>query len=263
MEANGRKGHWADRLYRPKTLREPTSGRDFLSKSRPAAESKVRGAGGGVTPAPAGPGRQSTGAMATPHPERPEQQPDRREPAEHLGSRGAASQERFLKLFLASECEVRRYVSALAPARADAEEIMQQTAVELWRKFEQFDLSLPFTPLACRFALNVSKQWLARKRRWQGVLAADLAERIADRRSQVEPVLAARLRHLDACLGKLPVEQRRIIDGYYFQKRSIDEVAAEARRTVTAAYKAIQRIRQALEECIARAERGERGEAGG
>jgi DNA-directed RNA polymerase specialized sigma24 family protein len=76
-------------------------------------------------------------------------------------------------------------------------------------------------------------------------------------------VLAARLRHLDACLGKLPVEQRRIIDGYYFQKRSIDEVAAEARRTVTAAYKAIQRIRQALEECIARAERGERGEAGG
>lgn len=205
--------------------------------------------------------------MATSHPERPEERRGERRgdkpPAGAPDSRGAASQERFLKLFLASESEVRRYVSALAPARADAEEIMQQTAVELWRKFEEFDLSLPFTPLACRFALNVAKQWLARKRRWQGVLAADLVETIADRRVELQPALDARLRHLDACLGKLPAEQRRIIDGYYFRKQPIDAVAAEARRTVAAAYKAMQRIRQALEECIARAESAERGEAGG
>lgn len=217
---------------------------------------------GGDCPAPTGPGRLSTGAMATPHPERPEQRRDRQEPADSATRRDAASQERFLKLFLESESEVRRYVSALAPARADAEEIMQQTAVELWRKFEQFDLNLPFTPLACRFALNVSKQWLARKRRWQGVLAADLAERIADRRVELQPALDARLRHLDTCLGKLPPEYRMIIDGYYFRKLPIDAVAAEARRTVAAAYKAMQRIRQALEECIERAELAERGEAG-
>lgn len=170
-------------------------------------------------------------------------------------SAGEPSHERFLQLFLASEREVYRYVSVLAPARVDAEEIVQQTAVELWRKFDQIDLSLPFTPLACRFALNVAKQWLARKRRWQGVVAADLADRIADRRSELLPALHARLRHLDACLDKLPVDQRRIIDGYYFERRSIEAVAAEARRTVAAAYKALQRIRAVLEECIDRAER--------
>ncbi len=214
-------------------------------------------AAGGDRPATAAPGRPSAGAMATPDEERAGTPGGHRFPE---GGRGnAASQERFLQLFLASEREVRRYVSALAPARADAEEIMQQTAVELWRKFEQFDLTQPFTPLACRFALNVAKQWLARKRRWQGLVAADLAERIADRRGELEPVLAARLRHLEACLGKLPAEQRRIIDGYYFRQQSIDAVAAEARRTVAAAYKSMQRIRQALEACIERAERGEAG----
>jgi RNA polymerase sigma-70 factor (ECF subfamily) len=170
-------------------------------------------------------------------------------------SAGEPSHERFLQLFLASEREVYRYISALAPARVDAEEILQQTAAELWRKFDRFDLSQPFTPLACRFALNVAKQWLARKRRWQGVVATDLADRIADRRAALLPEFQARLNHLEACLGKLPVEQRRIIEGYYFEQRSIEAVAAEANRTVAAAYKALQRIRGSLEACIDRAER--------
>jgi RNA polymerase sigma-70 factor (ECF subfamily) len=165
------------------------------------------------------------------------------------------SHERFLQLFLASEREVYRYVSALTPSRVDAEEIVQQTAIELFRKFHQFDLEQPFTPLACRFALNVAKQWLARKRRWQGVVVADLADRIADRRSQLLPAFHARLRHLDDCIDKLPGDQRRIIDSYYFRQQPILAVAADTRRTVAAVYKALQRIREALEKCITHAER--------
>lgn len=165
------------------------------------------------------------------------------------------SQERFLSLFLASEREVYRYVCAIAPAREDADEIMQQTAVELWRKFEQFDLSLPFTPLACRFALNVAKQWLERKRRWRTLLTDGLAERIADRREAALPAIHERLRHLETCLDKLPAGQRAIIEGYYFRKQTVGGVAAEAGRTVDAVYKALQRIRHALQECIEQAER--------
>jgi RNA polymerase sigma-70 factor (ECF subfamily) len=180
-------------------------------------------------------------------------------PPPQPSSRSTASQERFLQLFLSSEREVYRYIAAIAPARGDAEEIMQQTAVELWRKLDQFDLTQPFTPLACRFALNVAKQWLARKRRWQGVIAGDLADRIVDRRAEMLPRLDARLEYLEVCLEKLPLEQRRLIDGYYFRHGSIDAVAAEAKRSVAAAYKALQRIRRVLEECIERAERAEAG----
>jgi RNA polymerase sigma-70 factor, ECF subfamily len=164
------------------------------------------------------------------------------------------SQERFLSLFLASEREVYRYVCAIVPAREDADEIMQQTAVELWRKFDQFDLSLPFTPLACRFALNVAKQWLERKRRWRTLLSDGLAERIVDRREALLPAIHQRLKHLDACLDKLPASQRTIIEAYYFRKLPVGGVAAEVGRTVDAVYKALQRIRHALQECIERAE---------
>ena len=54
---------------------------------------------------------------------------------------------------------------------ADAEDIVQQTALTLWEKFDAYDSSQAFTPWACRFALNKTKQWIERRQRWQALLA--------------------------------------------------------------------------------------------
>jgi RNA polymerase sigma-70 factor, ECF subfamily len=45
-------------------------------------------------------------------------------------------------------------VAPLVPNVADAEDIVQQTAIALWEKFDAYDPAQPFTPWACRFALN-------------------------------------------------------------------------------------------------------------
>jgi len=58
----------------------------------------------------------------------------------------AVSSQRFLSLFLRSEREIFRYVAALVPNVTDAEDIVQQTAIALWEKFDTYDpahLSLP------------------------------------------------------------------------------------------------------------------------
>ena len=76
-----------------------------------------------------------------------------------------AAQQRFLSLFLRSEREVFRYVAALVPNVPDAEDIVQQTALALWEKFDAYDPTQPFTPWGCRFALNKAKQWMERRQR--------------------------------------------------------------------------------------------------
>src|SRR5215204_3828011 len=114
----------------------------------------------------------------------------------------AAAQQQFLSLFLRSEREIFRYVAALVPNVADAEDIVQQTALSLWEKFEAYDSSQPFTPWACRFALNKTKQWIERRQRWQTLLEAGLAEDLAHRREELRPELETRLRHLEGCLSK-------------------------------------------------------------
>src|SRR6187399_3544511 len=118
-----------------------------------------------------------------------------------------AAQQRFLSLFLRSEREIFRYVAVLVPNVADAEDIVQQTALALWEKFDAYDPNHPFTPWACRFALNKARQWIERRQRWQALLQGGLAEELAQRREELRPELESRLKHLERCLGKLPVEQ--------------------------------------------------------
>ncbi len=169
----------------------------------------------------------------------------------------AAAQQRFLSLFLRSEREVFRYVAALVPNVADAEDIVQQTALALWEKFDAYDAKQPFTPWACRFALNKARQWIERRQRWQALLDNGLAEELARRREELRPEFEARLRHLEGCLNKLPEEQRSIIEGYYYRRDGIEKLAQNSDRTVAATYKALQRIRQALQACVENATKPE------
>src|ERR1043166_1116934 len=105
----------------------------------------------------------------------------------------SAAQQQFLSLFLRSEREVFRYVAASVPNVADAEDIVQQTAIALWEKFDAYDPAQPFTPWACRFALNKARQWIERRQRWQTLLDEGLAEELMQRRESLRSELELRL----------------------------------------------------------------------
>jgi RNA polymerase sigma-70 factor, ECF subfamily len=161
-----------------------------------------------------------------------------------------AAQQRFLSLFLRSEREIFRYVAVLVPNVTDAEDIVQQTAMALWEKFDAYDPSQPFTPWACRFALNKARQWIERRQRWQALLNHGLAEELAQRRLELEPEFEQRLKHLEGCLGKLPETQRSLVEGYYYERASIETLAERSGRTEAATYKILQRVRDALQVCV-------------
>lgn len=147
-------------------------------------------------------------------------------------------------------------MAALVPNVADAEDIVQQTAIALWEKFDSYDPTQPFTPWACRFALNKTRQWLERRQRWQALLQGGLAEELAQRRDELRPELEVRLKHLEGCIGKLPAEQRSIVERYYYDRTGIEKVAGDSGRSVEATYKALQRIRASLQICIENAAKG-------
>jgi RNA polymerase sigma-70 factor, ECF subfamily len=165
-----------------------------------------------------------------------------------------SAQQRFLTLFLRSEREIFRYVATLVPNVVEAEEIVQQTALALWEKFDAYDSARPFTPWACRFALNKARQWIERRQRWQTLLAKGLAEELARRREELRPELERRFVQLEGCVAKLPEGDRAVLEGYYYRRSGIEALAEESGRTVEATYKMLQRIRRALKHCIENAE---------
>jgi RNA polymerase sigma-70 factor (ECF subfamily) len=160
--------------------------------------------------------------------------------------------EQFMRLFLAAERELLRYVMALVPNVSDARDVVQETAVALWRASGKYDPARPFVPWACRFALNEARLYLRSESRRRRLIEEDVAAMLDDRRVDLSVALDARREHLRNCLDRLPEDQRRLVRGYYFEEESVEALAANLGRGAEAVYKALQRARQALLQCIER-----------
>ena len=163
----------------------------------------------------------------------------------------AENHERFMRLFLRHEPEILRSVLTIVPQLSDARDIVQETAVALWKRFDTYDPARPFAAWACGHARIETLRFLRRSQQ-RTQLSANAA--LALMRS--EPASAAddeqRAQHLSDCLGALPPEHRRLVTHYYFEEKSVAALADEHQRTVEAIYKLLQRIRQALLKCMQR-----------
>ena len=161
--------------------------------------------------------------------------------------------ETFMRLFLQSERELLRYVMAIVPNVTDARDVVQDTALALWREIDKYDPERPFIPWACRFALNEARMFLRKDaRRRRRCLAEDVVHLLEERRVEVADELDSRRRYLASCLEALPERSRSVVQGYYFDDETVEALAARLGRTVDAVYKALQRVRHALHECIER-----------
>ena len=77
-----------------------------------------------------------------------------------------------------------------------------------------------------------------------------LAEELVQRRQELQPEFERRLKHLEACLDKLPAGQRSLVEAYYYERTDIESLAGRTGRTTAAIYKMLQRIRHALQVCV-------------
>ena len=160
--------------------------------------------------------------------------------------------ERFVRLFAAGQREVLRYILALVPDIDDAQEILQETAVDLWKKFDQYDPDCPFVPWACRFAFFRVLKFRDQKVRRGRFLSIEAIERLAADRLEEDEALEDRRRALAACLRLLSEAERLIIEQRYSRRMPVARLSEATGRDVSTIYKALERLRRRLFECISR-----------
>ncbi len=162
-----------------------------------------------------------------------------------------------MRLFLQAERELLRYVMVVVPNPADARDVVQETAVALWRAAEKYDQAKPFVPWACRFALNEARRFMRDESRRRRFLDDGVVAQLLQERSVLGPQLDARRDHLGDCLARLPGEQQAVVRGYYFEEQTIEGLAARLGLGPEALYKHLQRTRRLLHDCIERKMRAE------
>jgi len=157
----------------------------------------------------------------------------------------------FERLFHQCEGDLQAFIFALLPHWTDAEDVLQRTRIVLWQKFDHYKDGSNFRA----WALQIARFEVSNFRRTQKSdrLCFDeaLVASLADVRTSMVAELDRRRATLEQCLRKLRASDRQIIRHCYGPRAtSTKEAAARLHRPVNTLYKALNRIRRTLTECV-------------
>jgi RNA polymerase sigma-70 factor (ECF subfamily) len=156
----------------------------------------------------------------------------------------------FVALFAAHDRGIYKYILTLTANAADTQEIFQETSLALWRKFEEYRPGSNFFAWAVRVAYFEVLKHRQSARRQRLSFNDELLDTLAEERSAGERLLQARRQALPDCMDKLPQTDRELISERYASEETIRDLAARTGRSVHTLYKALERIRRALMDCI-------------
>lgn len=169
-------------------------------------------------------------------------------PTESMDSEDSR-QIRFLKLYTANELAIRAYVRTLIPSRDDVEEVMQDIAVVLWKKFADYPSGEDFRKWAFAVSRFEALAWLRDRARDRLVFSQDVLELIANEAENRNEYHQRQRDALEECLNKLPQVHRELVQQAYCPGARIDHLAERRGQSAMSLYKMLQRIRAALMEC--------------
>jgi RNA polymerase sigma-70 factor, ECF subfamily len=168
---------------------------------------------------------------------------------------GHVFSDQFVDLVTPFQGQLLGYLYAILRNHQDAEDVLQQTYMELWRKFDQYDPQRSFFGWAreiARFqALTFVRQSRRDRLQFGSALIELLAEEMLATPQQYEQE-SARLRSLRLCIGQLKLSDRRLLRQCYRGRQTFREVAEKIGRSPQSVTNSLRRIRAALMECIQR-----------
>jgi RNA polymerase sigma-70 factor (ECF subfamily) len=160
-----------------------------------------------------------------------------------------------MELFAAHQRRLFLYISAIIPSPADAEEVLQETNIVIWKKFDQFKPDAPgsdFLAWAYRIAYYQALDHRRRMARSAAAFSPQVMDQLHATAQHEGPTIDTRRRLLDLCMAKLPDHDRQLIEDCYAPNASVAGIAEQTRRTATSVYRSLRRIRRALSDCVTR-----------
>ena len=158
----------------------------------------------------------------------------------------------FVQLFTRHQRRLFLYILAQIANPVEAEEILQETNLVIWKKYDQFEPGTHFFAWSCRIARLEVLKFLDRRQRERARLGRELVEQLAEEAAADASRLEERRQALAACLGKLSPRDRKLIEQRYAPGESGKSLAEQLGRPANSVYQSLSRIRRMLFECINR-----------
>lgn len=159
-------------------------------------------------------------------------------------------QREFVRLLTQNERAVYAFIFSLAPDWDSAEEILQETNIRMWERFDDFTPGTNFRAWAISMAKYQVLTYRKRKKRNNLLFDGELLEKIATSLEPGVELAEARQKALHECIGELSERSRHLLGRCYAEGTRIKDVARSLGRSPDSIYKAVQRLRMTLHDCI-------------
>jgi RNA polymerase sigma-70 factor, ECF subfamily len=159
----------------------------------------------------------------------------------------------FIDLFLKAEPRVYAYIRSQIPHRADAEDVLQETATTLWSKFDEFQRGSDFIAWAYQVARFKVQHHYEKKARRKRLFSEEFVHLVELRSKELSGNFDALQVMLAECMKRLGEADREVIQLCYGDDATIASVAEQLGRPVNTIKSVLKRGRRALYDCIQRA----------
>lgn len=167
---------------------------------------------------------------------------------------------RFAELFRKHYHQLFGYVHTLVRNSVDAEDVVQQTSLILWRKFDEYQPGSNFCTWACTAARFEAMKFLRSNRRYREHFSEAFQVKLAETMAGLRPeIVNARALALPDCVDRLPENQRELVLQCFDGSKSVATIAEETGRTTHSIYSSLRNIRNKLLDCIDRSVSQARG----
>ncbi len=161
------------------------------------------------------------------------------------------SSNEFLGHMLKNQRSIRNYLFSIHPQTQDLDDLVQQTALTLWREFEKYDTTREFLPWALRIAYFEVLRLRKQRSRDRLVFSEELVELLAEETNvarEEAPMLVA----LKSCLAKLDARSREVLMSRYSTDTTVSQLAARKRISVHKLYRLLDHSRSFMVTCMRR-----------
>jgi RNA polymerase sigma-70 factor (ECF subfamily) len=156
------------------------------------------------------------------------------------------AQTRFLKLHMAQQRPLYGFILAAVRDPVEADDLLQQVTLILWKKFEEFREGSPYLPWAFGIARYEIASHFRRQGRGERRVSMDILDQVAPELEAQEGRLERERGALAECVRTLPEPLRELLRLRYDEGTSLRELASRLGQSLAAVNMKIVRVRRAL-----------------
>lgn len=156
----------------------------------------------------------------------------------------------FVTLLARHDRALTLYVYSLVPQTADADDILQQTKLILWKHFADFQIGTNFMAWARKTAFYQILAYRRKSKRDPLPLSDDMLDLVSEKVASLTDHDQTRQEALESCLHQLTADHRRLVLLRYQEDLEVDEIAQKISSTPGAVYRALSRLRLTLVDCV-------------